>query len=143
MNVSAFTPHGPGFRFIDNFEIITPNKQGRSQFHLQPDLWFFAEHFPGNPIMPAALLVECAAQACGVLWMSLPENVDTAHMTPLFVAGIDAVRVLGPARPGETIVSTVELLKEFGSLAQFQFELATESGVILRGKATLSRQLKG
>ena len=34
-----------------------------AEFDITPDLWFFACHFPGNPITPGVILVETAAQA--------------------------------------------------------------------------------
>jgi 3-hydroxyacyl-[acyl-carrier-protein] dehydratase len=139
---AAFTPHGPGFRFVDSFEQGDQSKSGTAQFHLKPDLWFFADHFPGNPIMPAVLLLECAAQAAGVLWMSLSNTPETLPGTPLFVAGVDTVRIQGPARPEDTLITKIELLKEFGSLAQFQFETTTSENTVACGRLTLSRQLK-
>src|ERR1039457_2659280 len=64
----SLTPHGPGFSFIDSFEIIESQKRGRGRKWLDPAAPFFADHFPGNPLMPGVLLIECAAQAAGVLW---------------------------------------------------------------------------
>ena len=61
----SLTPHGPGFSFLDSFEILEPGKRGRGRKWLNPKLAFFADHFPGNPLMPGVLLVECAAQAAG------------------------------------------------------------------------------
>jgi 3-hydroxyacyl-[acyl-carrier-protein] dehydratase len=139
----AATPHGPGFRFIDHFEQAPEGPRGTADFHLHPDLWFFRDHFPGNPLMPAALLLESAAQAAGILWMSLSGPATGMPTTPLFVAGVDSLRVLGPAYPGDTLRSSVELLKELGTLAQFQVETATGAGVIFRSRLTLSRELKG
>lgn len=143
MNASeAFTPHGPGFRFVDRFELLASQKRGTAEFHLAPDLWFFRDHFPGNPIMPAALLLECAAQAAGILWISLSETPGLPDKTPLFVAGVEALRIQGPALPGDTLRTVVELVKEFGSLAQFQFETTSAANIVSRGRITLSRQLK-
>lgn len=142
---SPLTPHGPGFRFVDHFALVpapSESPRGTATFHLLPTLSVFADHFPGNPIMPAALLLEHAAQASGILWMSLAQNSDTPSNSPLFVAGVDTLRILGPALPGDTLHTEVELLKEFGSLAQFQFETRSAEKTITKGRLTLSRQLK-
>lgn len=92
--------------------------------------------------MPAALLLECAAQAAGVLWMSVTESAADIPARPLFIAAIEQMRIYGPGLPGDTLTSTVELTREFGSLAQFKFETATARGVVAKGNLTLSRQLK-
>ena len=140
----AYTPHGRSFRFVDHFERAADGQRAVAHFHLDPGLWFFRDHFPGNPLMPAALLLESAAQAAGILWMSrAAEGSEAAPSTPLFVAGVDAMRVLGPAHPGDTLRTTVTLLKEFGTLAQFEVETTNAAGVVFRSRLTLSRQLKG
>ena len=105
MNI-PLTPHGPGFLFIDRFEKHNATS-GTGWKTLDPESPFFADHFPGRPLMPAVLLVECAAQAAGVLWM----QDSTSPETPLFLAGIDQFRVLGPVAPGETLETRITLVK--------------------------------
>lgn len=130
------TPHGPGFRFIDRFEAHQATS-GTGWMTLDPGLPFFADHFPGRPLMPAVLLVECAAQTAGVLWMK-----DAAHPeTPLFLAGIDQFRILGPVSPGETLETKITLIKEFGALAQFEAESRVDGRPVARGRFMMSRQL--
>jgi 3-hydroxyacyl-[acyl-carrier-protein] dehydratase len=130
------TPHGPGFRFLDTFHIA--DSCGYGTWHLAPDLWFFESHFPGNPLTPAALLMEFGAQTAGAHWMQTSEaNTDT----PLFVASIDGMRLLSAALPGETLTATTTLVKELGSLAQFEFEITSAGRPVARGRVTLSAQL--
>lgn len=129
------TPHGPGFRFLDAFECR--DRKGVGTWHLNPDLWFFKDHFPGNPIAPAALLMEFAAQTAGALWMKDCAEPDAA----LFVASIDAMRMQSAALPNEPLTTTATLVKELGPLAQFEFEITTGPRPVARGRITLSRQL--
>jgi len=129
------TPHGPGFRFLDSFQCL--DGKGTGIWHLDPDLWFFKDHFPGHPITPAALLMEFAAQTAGALWMKDCAEPDAA----LFVASIDAMRIQSPALPGETLTTTAILTKELGLLAQFEFEVAAGLRAVAKGRITLSRQL--
>jgi len=133
---TPLTPHGPGFRFLDDFAIEGDTGFGR--WHLDPGLAFFKDHFPGDPLVPAALLMESAAQTCGAFWM---QSAAGAEKTPLFVASIDAMRVFAAARPGETLDIRVKLVRELGLLAQFEFETVSEERSIARGRITLSRQL--
>ena len=130
------TPHGPGFRFLDDFAI--EGDTGKGRWHLEPGLSFFKDHFPSDPLVPAALLMESAAQACGAFWM---HSAAGAEKTPLFVASVDAMRVLAAARPGETLEMRVKLVRELGPLAQFEFETSSAERPVARGRITLSRQL--
>lgn len=132
---TPLTPHGPGFRFLDDFRI--EGDCGIGRWHLDPALFFFKDHFPGHPLVPAALLLESAAQACGAFWMRKSNDADS----PLFVASIDAMRILGPAKPGETLDVRVTLVRELGPLAQFEFETTSESRPVSRGRITLSRRV--
>lgn len=130
------TPHGPGFRFLDDFRL--EGDTGKGRWHLDPSLAFFKDHFPGDPLVPAALLMESAAQTCGAFWM---HSASGAEKTPLFVASIDAMRVLAAARPGETLDICTKLVRELGPLAQFEFETSSGGRPVARGRITLSRQL--
>jgi 3-hydroxymyristoyl/3-hydroxydecanoyl-(acyl carrier protein) dehydratase len=120
---------------LDAFECR--DTKGLGTWHLGPDLWFFKDHFPGNPIAPAALLMEFAAQTAGALWMQGCGEPDAA----LFVASIDAMRIQSAALPNETLTTTATLVRELGPLAQFEFEIAVGLRAVAKGRITLSRQL--
>lgn len=135
--MKQLTPHGPGFRFVDAFEKTGP-ASGRALLLLDPAAPYFADHFPGNPLMPAVLLAECAAQSAGILWMQNTQKLDT----PVFLASIDQFRILGAVRPGDELTTKVELIKELGDLAQFEAECSVNQLLVARGRFMLSRQLK-
>lgn len=128
----SLTPHGPGFSFLDSFEILEPRKRGRGRKWLNPTAPFFADHFPGNPLMPGVLLVECAAQAAGVLW----QQPGAAYL-----AAVRDFRFRKPVLPGQTLEIDVTLEKEMGMFAQFEAVLRVDGTVAAQGKLTLSRAL--
>ena len=128
----SLTPHGPGFSFLDSFEILEPGKRGRGRKWLNPAAPYFADHFPGNPLMPGVLLIECAAQAAGVLWQ-LPGMA--------FLAGVSQFRFREPVLPDQTLEIEVTLEKELGAFAQFDAVLRVGPTVASQGKVMLSRAL--
>ena len=128
----SLTPHGPGFSFVDSYEIIEPGKRGRGSKWLDPALPFFADHFPGNPLMPGVLLVECAAQTAGALW----QKPGAA-----FLAAVTQFRFVKPVLPDQTLEIEVMLEKDFGALAQFEAVLRVGTEVVAQGRLTLSRAL--
>ena len=131
------TPHGPGFRFLDSFR--TADGKGIGEWTPEPDLWFFRDHFPGRPLVPAVLLLEFAAQAAGALWMQGGGSPET----PLFLAGTDGLKVKSPALPGETLVAQVETIREFGPLAQFSFTITAAGRPVAEGRVTMARHAGG
>jgi len=136
MSSKGLTPHGPGFQFIDRFEKTEPTS-GIGWKHLKAESPYFRDHFPNQPIMPAVLLVECAAQTAGVLVMQGANESST----PLFLASIDQFRILGPVFPDETLETKASIEKELGALMVFQVECKVIDRVVARGRLMLSRQL--
>ncbi len=62
-------PHAKPFRFVDEIVSLTSTSvHGRYLF--REDEWFYAGHFPGAPITPGVILVECMAQI-GVVALGL------------------------------------------------------------------------
>jgi len=54
-------PYKSSFRFVE--EIAYVDADGVvGHYTLQPDSFFYADHFPGNPVTPGAILTEIMAQ---------------------------------------------------------------------------------
>lgn len=132
--MSSLTPHGPGFSFLDAFMLGSSPQSGRGTKWLDPKLGFFQDHFPGKPLMPAVLLVECAAQAAGALWASIQGPQAPVHFV---LAQVLQFKILRPVLPGETVVSQVTFTTALGSLAQFDVVLSVDNDEVARGRIVL------
>ena len=131
---AGLTPHGPGFSFIDAFSVTEPGKAGRAAKRLDPELWFFRDHFPGNPLMPGVLLIESAAQAAGALWGALQGETKKSYL----LAQVEGFRLKRPVAPGAELTVEVVLEKDFGALAKFRAEIFVDSAMVACGQVTLS-----
>ena len=130
------TPHGPGFSFLDTFDVTEPGRAGPGRKRLDPALPFVADHFPGRPLMPGVLLIECAAQSAGALWASI---LGDAAPHAFVLAQVTQFKLLAPVAPGETVETEVVFAAALGALAQFDVTLRVGAQEIARGRLALGR----
>lgn len=128
-------PHGSGFRWIDEVEIDREEGSARAKTFLDPSFPVFADHFPGRPILPGVLLVECGAQAAGCLWSKL---LDLAHPQPLLLAQILAFQFKRAALPGQTLAVEVKRERVYGRLAEFSVSIRESDEPVAGGRIVLA-----
>lgn len=110
-------PHGPEFRFLDRLMELVPGKSGIGEYKVRGDEPFLRGHFPGAPIFPGVLLIEAAAQLAGTVAQSDPQ---IAPMSGLKLTAIRNAKILGTAKPGETIRLEARITGRLGNLVQAQ-----------------------
>jgi 3-hydroxyacyl-[acyl-carrier-protein] dehydratase len=115
MNALSFLPHGPEFRFLDRVVRLEPGQSGEAEYRVRGDEPFLKGHFPGQPLFPGVLLVEAAAQLAGVVAQSDPR---TPPLPGLKLTALRNVKILGTARPGETIRLRAEVSGRLDKLVQ-------------------------
>ena len=71
---------------------------------------FFQGHFPGDPIMPGVMILESMGQVASVM-VGLKLGKEGEGKIAFF-AGADKVRFRKPVKPGDKLVTKVELLKQ-------------------------------
>jgi len=134
------TPHGLSFSFVDSFVIKPGGKDIQTSKFLSPDLPFFADHFPGRPLMPGVLLIECTAQAAGVLWA---ENL-VGIIRPIFrLVQVLNFKISREVLPGQTVQTHATMEREFGGLAQFFCRMEESGDLAAVGRIVLALHSEG
>jgi 3-hydroxyacyl-[acyl-carrier-protein] dehydratase len=54
-------PYKSSFRFVDEISLLEPEKVV-GHYTLRADAFFYADHFPGNPVTPGAIVTEIMVQ---------------------------------------------------------------------------------
>ena len=131
----AFLPHGPEFRFVDRLTALEPGVRGEGEYTVRGDEPFLRGHFPGDPMMPGVLLVEAAAQLAGIVAQSDPRHVP---MPGLKLTALRQVKILGTAKPGDTLHIRAEVRARLGNLVQASGIVLLNAREILRTDVTLA-----
>jgi UDP-3-O-[3-hydroxymyristoyl] N-acetylglucosamine deacetylase/3-hydroxyacyl-[acyl-carrier-protein] dehydratase len=78
---------------------------------------FFQGHFPGHPVMPGVLIVECMAQVGGL--MMLATGGDPAHnQLIMYFTSLDNVKWRRPVRPGDQLRIEVDMVQRRGRMCK-------------------------
>src|ERR1700751_345561 len=91
--------------WIDRFLEFHPGKSARASKNLSLAEDLFAEHFPGYPVMPGALLLEGLAQTGGILVGEANDFRETVGL-----AKVPSARFHREVLAGEQVVYEVEML---------------------------------
>jgi 3-hydroxyacyl-[acyl-carrier-protein] dehydratase len=131
----SLLPHGAEFCFVDRLTQLTPGHTGSGEYTVRGDEPFLRGHFPGEPIFPGVLLVEAAAQLAGVVAQSNPQIPPLKNLK---LTALRQVKILGTAKPGETILLEARVAGRMGNLVLAHATAHVNGAVVLTADVTLS-----
>ncbi|HEV2480214.1 MAG TPA: hydroxymyristoyl-ACP dehydratase [Puia sp.] len=108
-------PYKSSFRFVEEIAYVDADKVV-GHYTLRPDAFFYADHFPGNPVTPGAILTEIMAQiglvVLGIYLITEGKAPDAGQTNSIFPLLSSAnVEFYKMALPGQKL--TVTSKKEY------------------------------
>ena len=128
--IQAIIPHRWPFLLVDKILEIEPGRRAVGLKQVSAGEIYFQGHFPGQPIMPAVLIVEALAQVGSVALLSSPEHKGKIGL----FAGIDGFRFRRPVVPGDSLRLEVTLTRIRGAVGKGKGRAEVDGQVAAEGE---------
>ncbi len=138
MNPLDLLPHRPPMRLLDEIVELAAGESARGRRRLRADDFFFDGHFPGEPIVPASILVEMLAQVGGLAAAApAPASHAAGELLRLRVAGLGPFKFPAAAKPGDELDVQARVAGRLGGLYKIEGEVTADGRIVAAGSVTL------
>ncbi len=132
--IRSVLPHRYPFLLVDRILELEPGKCAVGLKNVTINEEFFEGHFPGHAVMPGVLILEAMAQVGGVMLLSINGNEGKLA----YFGGMDNVRFRKPVYPGDTLITSIELLKMRGSVGKVKVTGRVDGQIAAAGEFTFA-----
>jgi 3-hydroxyacyl-[acyl-carrier-protein] dehydratase len=133
----ALLPHAPPMRLIDEVVSVEPGHQATCRRATRPDDFFFLGHFPGQPVVPAIVLIELIAQTGG-LAAGTARPGEPQEPRALRVAAVDGFRFPAGSGAGVMLEATARVVGRMGGLFKIEGTVTADGVLVAKGSVTLA-----
>ncbi len=132
--IMEIIPHRYPFLLIDTIEELEKGRRAVGRKCVSISEPYFQGHFPGNPVMPGALIVEALAQTGAVAMLSADEwKGKTAYF-----AGIDKAKFRRKVLPGDVLTLEAKVIKCKGPLGISEAVATVDGRVVAQAQLTFA-----
>jgi 3-hydroxyacyl-[acyl-carrier-protein] dehydratase len=126
-------PHRPPMRLVERVVDMMPGEWARATRVAHPEDWYFQGHFPGDPVVPAIVLVELLAQTGGLAAAS-----DAATPQSLRIAAFGPFRFPAGARPNQVLEAHARVVGRLAGAVKIEGEVLADGTRVATGSVTLA-----
>jgi 3-hydroxyacyl-[acyl-carrier-protein] dehydratase len=138
MDILSLLPHRPPMRLLDEVLDLQPGTLALARRATHEADFYFQGHFPGDPIVPAVILVEMLAQAGG-LAAGAPRDGGLPQPIALRVAGLGPFKFPAAARAGDVLEAAARVVGQLGDLYKIEGTVTVAGRTVATGTVTLAR----
>ena len=131
-------PHRPPMLLVEEVLDVDPGRGAKTRRRTNPTDWYFQGHFPGEPVVPAIILVELIAQTGGIAAFAASSGVSQSGAKRARVAAFHDFKFPSAAEPGAILDVTARIAARVGKLTRVEGEVKTGDKVVAKGSVTLA-----
>ncbi len=136
LEIMRLLPHRYPFLLVDRIVSISegpvvPGSKVTGLKNVSVNEPYFQGHFPGNPVMPGVLILECMAQVGGCLFFT---GVDEPEKTLMYLSGVDKARFRRPVFPGDQLIVDAEIVQVRSNMVRMKAEARVEGALCAEGE---------
>jgi beta-hydroxyacyl-ACP dehydratase FabZ len=135
MDIMSFLPHRYPFLLVDRILEIEGQKRIVGLKNVTINEPFFQGHFPGAPVMPGVLIIECMAQVAGVMiYRDMPDKDKKL----IYFTSIENAKFRRPVLPGDQLRIEMQLLNRRTNFGKMNGQATVDGKMVAEAIVTFA-----